>query len=353
MKRTRILMCLTNRVREMFLAKLQEQIESSEGKHKQFIEKNLTLIGQKSSLEVALKSRDDENAKLQADMDSLKELSDKLKKDHEEAMSSQGSKADAAEAMVVSMKAVQSALEREKGDLSKQAEDLEEQNSMLNTEVLEAKGKIEVLQGKIEELEERLTRSEAEKAEIAIENHGLKERADSPEKRTLDEAEMEEQKRRIMEIENVESSEEVDNLRERTLMLETEVGSKEAKIDELHEEISRLRQDLDNNLQVSGAGRTSWGDGSIGRDSWGSNGPAKGTEKAIEDHLKHVRSIMIQFLSKLPVTTKENEDILPIVYSMLNFPKDDIEQINAARATLNAQGKGKKGLLAGFKKQKQ
>ena len=41
---------------------------------------------------------------------------------------------------------------------------------------------------------------------------------------------------------------------------------------------------------------------------------------------------MTQFLSKLPVTTKENEDILPIVYSMLNFPKADIEAINEARS---------------------
>lgn len=46
--------------------------------------------------------------------------------------------------------------------------------------------------------------------------------------------------------------------------------------------------------------------------------------KEIEEHLKHVRSIMTQFLSKLPVTTKENEDILPVVFSMLNFSQDEI-----------------------------
>jgi hypothetical protein len=44
---------------------------------------------------------------------------------------------------------------------------------------------------------------------------------------------------------------------------------------------------------------------------------------------------MIQFLSKLPVTTKENEDILPIIYSMLNFPKADIDAITASRDKLN------------------
>ena len=133
-------------------------------------------------------------------------------------------------------------------------------------------------------------------------------------------------------------------------MLETEVGSKEARIEELGEEITKLKQDLDQNVSAAGgvSGRNSW-DGSVGRGSWGSD-HMRGNERAVEEHLKHVRSIMIQFLSKLPVTTKENEDILPIVYSMLNFPKADIDQISAARAALNSQGTKKKGLLAGFKK---
>lgn len=44
---------------------------------------------------------------------------------------------------------------------------------------------------------------------------------------------------------------------------------------------------------------------------------------------------MTQFLCKLPTTTKENEDILPILYSMLNFPEPEIKQITVARETLN------------------
>ena len=119
-------------------------------------------------------------------------------------------------------------------------------------------------------------------------------------------------------------------------MLETEVGSKEAKIEDMQDEIVQLKQDLDTNLKAAGAqGRNSW-EGSVGRGSWGSD-QKRGVDKEIEDHLKHVRSIMIQFLSKLPVTTKENEDILPIIYSMLNFPKADIDAITASRDKLNQQ----------------
>ena len=134
-------------------------------------------------------------------------------------------------------------------------------------------------------------------------------------------------------------------------MLETEVGSKEAKVEEMQEEIAKLKQDLDQSVVAAGAGtgRNSW-EGSIGRGSWGSD-HRRGADKEIEEHLKHVRSIMIQFLSKLPVTTKENEDILPIIYSMLNFPQTDIDAITAARDKLNSQASKKKGgLLAGFKK---
>ena len=66
---------------------------------------------------------------------------------------------------------------------------------------------------------------------------------------------------------------------------------------------------------------------------------------------------MIQFLSKLPFTTKENEDILPILFSMLNFSDDETNLVTTARDTLNKaaqQGndKGKKGLSGFFNKKK-
>ena len=134
---------------------------------------------------------------------------------------------------------------------------------------------------------------------------------------------------------------------------EAAVGQNESQaVDELRTEneqlkvqIEKLKQDLDANVASVGAGRTSW-DGSMGRGSWGSD--QMGTRnKEVEEHLKHVRSIMTQFLSKLPATTKENEDILPILYSMLNFQKPEIDEITEARSKLNEKP-GKKGGILGF-----
>ena len=86
----------------------------------------------------------------------------------------------------------------------------------------------------------------------------------------------------------------------------------------------RLKQAQTSEKQVE-SGRNSWGSdgGHHGRGSWGSSGPSTSTE--VEEHLKHIRSIMTQFLSKLPHTTKENEDILPILFSMLNFSEEAIK----------------------------
>jgi hypothetical protein len=83
------------------------------------------------------------------------------------------------------------------------------------------------------------------------------------------------------------------------------------------------------------AGRNSWGSdgGAQGRGSWGSSGAS--TSQELEEHLKHIRSIMTQFLSKLPFTTKENEDILPILYSMLNFSDEETKAVTSTRDVLN------------------
>jgi hypothetical protein len=81
-----------------------------------------------------------------------------------------------------------------------------------------------------------------------------------------------------------------------------------------------------------------------GRDSWGSNGLQIQTQ--IEEHLKHIRQIMVSFLSRLPFTTKDNEDILPVLFSMMNFTNEQTEQIQTARAQLNS----KKGQTTKMKK---
>jgi hypothetical protein len=80
----------------------------------------------------------------------------------------------------------------------------------------------------------------------------------------------------------------------------------------------------------------------------------------VEEQLKHIRSIMTQFLSKLPFTTKENEDILPILFSMLNYSDEDTKLVVAAREVLNknqltekqAKEKTNKGIGSFFNKKK-
>jgi hypothetical protein len=57
----------------------------------------------------------------------------------------------------------------------------------------------------------------------------------------------------------------------------------------------------------------------------------------VEEQLKHIRQIMVQFLAKLPFTSKENEDILPILFSMLNFKEGEIEVLTQQRDDLNKE----------------
>ena len=63
---------------------------------------------------------------------------------------------------------------------------------------------------------------------------------------------------------------------------------------------------------------------------------------------------MIQFLGKLPPTTKENEDLLPILYSMLNFSKNEISDVQTARDALQnalasqAKDKTRNGIASFF-----
>ena len=68
--------------------------------------------------------------------------------------------------------------------------------------------------------------------------------------------------------------------------------------------------------------------------------------REIDEHLKHVRSIITQFLAKLPITSKDNEEILTVVYSMLNFPREEIDQISEARSKLMPEKPVKKKCAA-------
>lgn len=47
----------------------------------------------------------------------------------------------------------------------------------------------------------------------------------------------------------------------------------------------------------------------------------------MEDALKHTKGILIKFLEKTPVTVKENEDLLTIIFSMMFFTKEEINTV--------------------------
>jgi hypothetical protein len=108
------------------------------------------------------------------------------------------------------------------------------------------------------------------------------------------------------------------------------------KIADLNEQNADLAAKVKELSSAQPKGRDSWGSdgGHHSRGSWGSGGISQSAE--IEEHLKHIRNIMIQFLSKLPPTSKENEDLLPILYSMLNFAKTEIAEVQTARDALQS-----------------
>ena len=129
-------------------------------------------------------------------------------------------------------------------------------------------------------------------------------------------------------------------------------------LNQLQEElITQLKADNDRLKKTPEDKRNSWEFQNSGeRGSWGSNGVTASQE--VEEHLKHIRQIMIQFLAKLPFTTKENEEILPILFSMLNFKEGEIESVTLQRDELNkemskekAKDNGKN--IFGFGKKKQ
>lgn len=115
--------------------------------------------------------------------------------------------------------------------------------------------------------------------------------------------------------------------------LRKELGDKVELVRQLEADLAKAKTTSHVADGTAGGGRNSW----EGRGSWGSGGGSLTANAEVEEHLRHVRDIMTQFLCKLPFTTKDNEDILPIVFSMLNFSEEETAQIKAARDALNAQ----------------
>lgn len=46
---------------------------------------------------------------------------------------------------------------------------------------------------------------------------------------------------------------------------------------------------------------------------------------------EHIKSTLVMFLKKTPTVDKANEQLLNIVFSMLNLTKQEIEEVEQAR----------------------
>lgn len=75
----------------------------------------------------------------------------------------------------------------------------------------------------------------------------------------------------------------------------------------------------------------------VTRNSVGSDGEEYNSVDEMKNHLKHARSILIQFIQKLPYSAQENEATLPIIYSMLEFTKEEQEVCHKNRKEFNGQ----------------
>mmetsp|Transcript_22117 Transcript_22117/g.16515 ORF Transcript_22117/g.16515 Transcript_22117/m.16515 type:complete len:80 (-) Transcript_22117:34-273(-) len=76
----------------------------------------------------------------------------------------------------------------------------------------------------------------------------------------------------------------------------------------------------------------------------------------MQDQMKHTRGILIKFLEKTPVTSKENEDLLTIIFSMMFFTKEEVSQVQKGRSQsaeatkMTQQAAVKKGVFGMFGK---
>jgi hypothetical protein len=102
------------------------------------------------------------------------------------------------------------------------------------------------------------------------------------------------------------------------------------ELEEKNEMLQDQNKDLDDkieDLEKKGSGVT--------RNSIGSDGEEYSSVEEMKSHLKHARSILISFIQKLPYSAPENEATLPIIYSMLEFTKDEQDQLNKNRKEFN------------------
>ena len=53
--------------------------------------------------------------------------------------------------------------------------------------------------------------------------------------------------------------------------------------------------------------------------------------------LKHIKGTLLQFLKNCPLTDRNNEELLAIVFSMMEFTKEEIAEVQEYR-TLKSKG---------------
>lgn len=55
--------------------------------------------------------------------------------------------------------------------------------------------------------------------------------------------------------------------------------------------------------------------------------------------LKHIKGTLLQFLKNCPLTDRNNEELLSIVFSMMEFTKDEIADVQEVRAQKSRGGR--------------
>jgi len=69
------------------------------------------------------------------------------------------------------------------------------------------------------------------------------------------------------------------------------------------------------------------------------------------ENFRHVKNLFIQFLEATPVQASKKEDLIPVIFSMLNMSKGELTRIKTVREQLSAASvkeAGKKGVFGMF-----
>jgi len=71
--------------------------------------------------------------------------------------------------------------------------------------------------------------------------------------------------------------------------------------------------------------------------------------------IEHIKGNLIQFLKNTPMTEQGNEQLLEVVFKMMEFKPKEIQEVKTVRKSLKSlegeeKKKAKKGLLEMFKK---